>query len=226
MAQHQRQEVLESYFLSRNQKSTTFSVAASTSDEIVAQRPTRTPTTSRVYWSPTHGCRPDKLAKIQTSIALVSSDRTDASESKSEIGAGKTVEDKCKSDGLHLPQIPSFNAYRLVDQQLVSVWHDEPKRQDELMMQQLLQAVSVADVPVIETPDVDDSKVISIPGIPDRCQPYRHRKASIDRTARENWILTQENKDAMIRHKKNWKKLEIAPKSVICYVDTKCSYRS
>lgn len=208
MTHNQRQVTLEHYFLSRNQKSSTFS----------ASTPVAVSATSRVYWSPTQRHQTEKLERIRTTIALVSSYKDTAIETKPENeneSAPKAIDSTTTK--LKLPQLPSFNAYRLVDNKLVRVWHDQYGHEEEQMLEQFMKSVALPQLPAIHVPDMESNPVISIPGIPDSCQQYRQRRDSIEKTASENWILKQENEDALKRHEKEWKKLEISSDSGLLY---------
>ena len=197
MAKNQRQTVLERHFLSKGQKSTTFSGTTSAAvSDIARPPPTSVPTTSRVYWSPTRGHRLEQpKEKDDTKIETTSVDISDKVDETSNV---------------KLPQIPTLEAYRLVNQQLINVWRSQPKQEEKLLLKELLEVASVPHLPLIRVSELDTEGVVSIPGVPDSCQPYRHRRDSIDRTANENWLLMQDISDSKVRHKKSWSKLHIS----------------
>lgn len=203
MAHNKRQKEVERYFLT-SLRANTFDTLSHKSEKLPKDVPVIPSTISRVYWSPTHGHRKAMLPRAHTELPLTagssdeSVDDTPDDESEDSVQVNKI---------LHFPKLPAFDAYRLADHRLVSATYSPQEHDEQMILKGLLGPMSSPQLPVINIVEADVDGVIRSPDI--KYHEYRCRKESIERTAKENWILMQENRDTKKRHERNWRELKI-----------------
>jgi len=116
---------------------------------------------------------------------------------------------------VHSLTLPSFNAYRLVDNRLLANFQYEQKDDHDLkdLLRPMHIARKTAAITILET-DVDG--VVRIADDPDvaevhlKYQRYQCRRESVEQTAKSNWMLMQENKDLQRKHEKQWRRLQVS----------------
>jgi len=221
---NQRQEVLEKQFLTTNQK-----LRQTSSQKMV-------PRTSKVHWSPDQ----TRLRKRCKNLCNQIVDPTDSLPSAPTIesstfngskpnGSGPNGSERLEMHhtltylppitsskaAVHSLTLPSFNAYRSVDNRLVANFQYEKKDDHDLkdLLRPMHIARKTAAITILET-DVDG--VVRIADDPDvaevhlKYQRYRCRRESVEQTAKSNWMLMQENKDLQRKHEKQWRRLQVS----------------
>ena len=112
-----------------------------------------------------------------------------------------------------LPQLfPSLKVHRLSDGKQISYNSNPEKEYDEQIWRELNPNKIPPIPPLMQIKEITEEEVDGVirqHDIPVKYQHYRSRRESIEKAAKENWILTQENKEMQKRHAKQWKSLQI-----------------
>lgn len=208
---NQRQLEVEKYFLAISPRSTT--ITGRTSNEDSNKRKTYQPT-HRVHWSPTRRHREELPPRSNTDFPFRSTSYTEDFTPRSLLTSEFKFEDDDRQASIaKLPQLfPSLKVHRLSDGKQISYNSNPEKEYDEQIWRELNPNKIPPIPPLMQIKEITEEEVDGVirqHDIPVKYQHYRSRRESIEKAAKENWILTQENKEMQKRHAKQWKSLQI-----------------
>ena len=206
-----RQLEVEKYFLSKSPRSTTFTVKTLKEDS--SKRRGAYQPSQRVHWSPTRRHRDDLPSRGQTDFPALHTTHRNAEEftpRSVKTSEFRFEEEDRQASIAKLPQlVPSLKVHRLSDGTPVLYNNNPEKEYDEQVWHELNPNKIPALITIKEITEEEVDGVIRKHDIPVKYQHYRSRRESIEKAAKENWILTQENKEMQKRHAKQWKSLQI-----------------